>query len=87
MLYIHSGILLSHDKEQNYAICSNMNGTETLILSEVCQKEKDKYRMISHIQNQITAQINLFIEKKQSHEQREQTCGCQEGGGRSGVRS
>ena len=24
---IHSGILISHKKEQNNAICSNMNGT------------------------------------------------------------
>ena len=27
VLYIHSGILLSHQKEQNNAICSNMDGT------------------------------------------------------------
>ena len=27
MVYIHNGILLSHKKEQNNAICSNMNGT------------------------------------------------------------
>ena len=36
-------------KEQNNAICSNMDGIETLILSEVSQKEKDKYHMISLI--------------------------------------
>ena len=36
-------------KEQNNAICSNMEELETLILSEVSQKEKDKYHMISLI--------------------------------------
>ena len=36
-------------KEQNNAICSNMDGLETLILSEVNQKEKDKYHMKSLI--------------------------------------
>ena len=47
ILYIHNGILLSHKKNKINAICSNMVGTETLILSEVSQKEKDKYHMIS----------------------------------------
>jgi len=27
VVYIHNGILLSHKKEQNNAICSNMDGT------------------------------------------------------------
>ena len=27
VVYIHSGILLSHKKEQNNAFCSNMDGT------------------------------------------------------------
>ena len=26
VVYIYSGILLSHEKEQNFAICSNMDG-------------------------------------------------------------
>ena len=46
---IYNGILLSPKKEQNNAICSNMDELETLILSAVNQKEKDKYHMISHI--------------------------------------
>ena len=38
---------------------------ETLILSEVSQKEKDKYHMISLISGiEYTAQTNLSIEKK-----------------------
>ena len=48
-IYIYNGILLSPKKEQNNAICSNMDELETLILSAVNQKEKDKYHMISHI--------------------------------------
>ena len=39
----HNGPLLSHKKEWNNAICSNM----IIILSEVSQTEKDKYHMIS----------------------------------------
>ena len=51
VVYVHNGILLSHEKEQNNVICSNMGGVEleTLILSEVNQKEKDKYHLISLI--------------------------------------
>ena len=36
-------------KEQNNAICSNMDGTRDSHISEVSQKEKDKYHMISLI--------------------------------------
>ena len=53
---------------------------EIIILSEVSQKEKDKYHMISliyGIKNMI--QMNLFM--KQMHRQRKQTYGYQRGKG------
>jgi hypothetical protein len=28
MVYIHSGVLLSHKEEWNYAICRKLDGTE-----------------------------------------------------------
>ena len=46
--HIYNGMLLSHKKEWNNAICSNMDGPRDYILSEVSQTEKDKY-MISLI--------------------------------------
>ena len=36
VVHTYNGLLLSHKKEQNNAICSNMDG----ILSEINQKEK-----------------------------------------------
>ena len=51
MAHTYNGILLSHKKEQNNAICSNMDGPgdHTYIhLSEVSQTE-DKYCVISLI--------------------------------------
>ena len=48
-VYTHNGILLSHKKERNNAICSNVNATRDSHRSEVIQKEKDKYHMISLI--------------------------------------
>ena len=56
---------------------------ETLILSEVSQKEKDKYHMISHIWNLIYG-TNEPFHRKESHGLAEQTCGCQGGGGERG---
>ena len=46
MWYIqHSGILLTHKKERNNAICSNIN-LEIIILNEVSHTEKDKCHII-----------------------------------------
>ena len=54
-----------------------MDGLETLILSEVGQKEKDKYHVIPLISGiQYMAQMSLSTEEKQTHGHEEQTCGC-----------
>ena len=49
MVYIHNGILLSHKKNVIMLFVATWMEIETLILSEVSQKEKDKYHMISLI--------------------------------------
>ena len=50
VVYVYNGIPLSHKKEQNYAICRNVDGPgETVIHSEVSQKEKNKYHVLMHI--------------------------------------
>ena len=51
---------------------------EIIILNEVSQKEKDKYHIISYMWN-LKYDTNLSM--KQTHRHREQTCGCQGGGG------
>ena len=47
-VYIYNGILLSH-KKNIMPFAATLMELETLILSEVSQKEKDKYHMISLI--------------------------------------
>ena len=47
MVYIHNGILLSHKKNKIMPFAATWMELETLILSEISQKEKDKYHMIS----------------------------------------
>ena len=49
MVYIHNGILLSHKKNKIMPFVATWMELETLILSELSQKEKDKYYMVSLI--------------------------------------
>ena len=49
MAHIYNGILLSHTKKQNSVIFSEVDDLESFIQSEVNQKEKNKYRMLTHI--------------------------------------
>jgi len=48
MVYIHNEILLSHKKNKIMSFAATWMELEALILSEVSQKEKYKYHMISH---------------------------------------
>ena len=57
---------------------------EILLLSEVSQKEKAKYHMISHIWNLIYG-TNEPFHRKETHELGEQTCDCQGGERGSGM--
>ena len=47
--YIYNGIVLSHKKEWNLAICNNMDAQEGIMLSEIHQTEKDKCFMFSPV--------------------------------------
>ena len=49
MVHIHSGILLRDKKNDIMPFAATWMELETLILSEISQKEKDKYHMISLI--------------------------------------
>ena len=46
VLHTHSGILLSHIKNEIMPFAATWMDPEILRLSEVSQKEKDKYHMI-----------------------------------------
>ena len=49
MVHVYSGILLSHKKNEVVPFAATWMDLEMIILSEVSQKEKDKYHMISFI--------------------------------------
>ena len=46
--HIYNGILLSHKKKRELFVVRWMD-LESVIQSEVSQKEKNKYRMLTHI--------------------------------------
>ena len=49
MVYIHSGILLSHKKNIFESVLMRWMNLEPVIQNEVSQKEKNKYRILMHI--------------------------------------
>jgi len=48
-IYIYNGLLLSHKKEEIGSFVKTWMDLEIVIQSEVSQKEKDKYRILTHI--------------------------------------
>ena len=58
MVHIYNGILLSHKKELNNAICSNMDGPRGSH-NKQSQKEKDKYG-ITHMWNLKYDTIDIY---------------------------
>ena len=47
--HIYSGILLSNKKNAFESVLVRWMGLEPIIQSEVSQKEKNKYRILTHI--------------------------------------
>ena len=60
MAHIYNGILLSH-KKRNLVIVVRWMDLESVIQSEVSQKEKNKSRMLTHIYG--------ILKKKKGHEE------------------
>ena len=49
MVHIHNGILLSHKKNAFESVLLRWMNLEPIIQSEVSQKEKDKYGILTHM--------------------------------------
>ena len=48
MVHIYNGILLGHKKNEIMPFIATWMDLEIIILSEVSQREKDKYHMVSY---------------------------------------
>ena len=81
--HTHTGILLSHKKEWNHAICSNMDGP---------RDDHPKWRQritntISHhsyVESKKIKRTNELIYQTETHRNRKQTYGYQRGKGGEG---
>ena len=49
VVHKHNGILLSHKEEPIWVSSDEVDEPRTIIQSEVSQKEKDKYHILTHI--------------------------------------
>ena len=49
VVHVYNGILLSHKKEWNWVICGDVDGPRDCVQSEVSQKEKNKYCILTHM--------------------------------------
>ena len=57
---------------------------EILILSEVCQEEKDKYHYMLYVESKMWHKWT-YLQNKNTHRNGKQTCDCQGGGGGNGM--
>ena len=81
VVYIHSGISLSHKEEWNNAICSNMDGCRDY---HTKWSKSDRERQIPYDTAYMWSQkkmiqMNLFTKQKQTHRHRKQIYGYQMG--------
>ena len=83
-VYICSGILLGHEKNEIMPFPATWMDLEILTLTEVRQRKKKKSHDITFTWNLKYGTSEPSI-KRETCRQREQTCGCQEGGGESGT--
>ena len=49
VVHIHNGVLLSHERNEIGSFVEMWMDLETVIQSEVSQKEKNKYHTLTHI--------------------------------------
>ena len=77
VVYISNGILLSH-KVWNNAFCSNIDGLEIIMLSDVSQRHIILYYL--YVESKIWHKWT-YPEDRNRLTDREQTCGCQGGWG------
>ena len=73
---IDKKMLPSQTKNEIMPLVATWMDPEIIILSEVCQTEKDKYHMLS-----LMTQMNVFSKPKQIHRNRKQSYGYQRGRG------
>ena len=87
MVHIYNGILLMIKRNKIESIVVRWMNLEPVTQSEVSQKEKNKYHILTHIYGiQKMVLMNIFAGQEWRHRCREQIYGCS-GGRRGWVKS
>ena len=82
-MYIYNGILLSHKKEWNFAICNNMNGLRGYYLVKwVRQRKTNIIGYHLYVESKKYNKLVNITKKTQTHRYIEQTSGYKWGEGR-----
>ena len=77
MVYIHNGILLGHKKDQNNAICSNMDGIrDSHSKWSKSEREGQIPYAITYMWNLKYGTNELIYKRETDSENREETCDC-----------
>ena len=80
VVHIYNGISLSHKKEWNNAICSNIDVPRDCHIEwSKSNRERQILHNMAYMRNLIMIQMNLFTKQKQTHRLIEWTYGYQEG--------
>ena len=76
MVYKYNGILFSHKKEWNFAICSNMDGLEGHY-AKSSKSDRERQILWDHlyVESKNYNKLVNITKKKQTHRYREQTSG------------
>ena len=81
MVHMYNGILLSHKKEWNNAICSNIDGPRDYHTKwSKSGRERQTSHDITYMWN-LKNETNLFTKQKLTHRHRKQMYGYQRGRG------
>ena len=82
VVYTYNGILLSHKKDWNFAICSNMNGLGGHSTKWNKQRKINTVWYHLYVESKKYNKLVNIINKKQTHRYREQNNGYQRGEGK-----
>ena len=86
MAYIYDEILLRHQTEQNFTICSNMCGLEGILVGKISQRKTNAVGYHLRVKSKNYNKL-VNITKRSRHRYREQIIGyqCGEGECKTGV--
>ena len=80
VVHIYNGIALSHKKEWNNVICSNMDGPRQYHI-KWRQRNTNVIWYFLYLESKKIIQMNLYAKQKQTHRYRKQIYGYQSGKG------